>query len=102
MNEHENPKKGGVMQTQNWTVPNPELEHVLIGTPRRSLAFKVQDFLFSKHKIRAALKPQDELWTLEYFPSPDGPTIAEARGIAEAYLTAISAIQIPERKGTDT
>jgi hypothetical protein len=90
------------MQTQIWTIPNPELEHTLIATPRRSLAFRVQDFLFSKHKIRAALKPRDELYLLEFYPLPDGPTIAEARGIAEAYLTAISAIQIPERKGTDT
>jgi hypothetical protein len=90
------------MQTQTWTIPNPELEHTLIATPKRSLAFQVQSFLYAEHKIRAALKPQDELWTLEYFPLPDGPTIDQARGIATAFLTAIEAIRIPEQKGTDS
>jgi hypothetical protein len=102
MTTHENPKKGGSMQTQNWTVPNPELEHTLIATPKRSLAFQVQSFLYANHKIRASLKADDELWTLEFYPMPDGPTIAEARGIAEAFLTAISAIRIPGRNGVDT
>jgi hypothetical protein len=97
MTTHENPKKGGSMQTLIWTQPAPDLEHILIATPKRSLAFQVQSFLYAKHKVRAALKPHDELWTLEYHPSLDGPTIAEARGIAEAYLLAIEAIRIPEK-----
>jgi hypothetical protein len=93
----EKPKKGGSMQTETWTIPEPDLEHVLIATPKRSLAFKIQNFLYAKHKIRAALKAQDELWTLEFHPMPDGPTIEEARALANAFLTAIEAIRIPEK-----
>ena len=80
-----------------WIQPGLNLESVLIQTPKRSLAFKVQSFLFSEHKIRSAFKPNDELWSLEYHPLPDSPTIEQARAIAVAYLTAIDAIRIPTK-----
>jgi hypothetical protein len=78
-----------------WNLPDSSLERVLCATPRRSLAFRVQSFLYAKHKVRAALKAQDELWVLEYHPAPDGMPLEEARAICEAFLVALRAVCIP-------
>jgi hypothetical protein len=78
-----------------WNLPDPSLEHVLCVLEGRTLAFKVQSYLFSRHGVRAALKQRDgDVWALEYHPAPDGLPLEEARAIATAFLVAVRAVCI--------
>lgn len=73
----------------------PDPAHVLGEFSTQKLALEIQSRLFDTHKIRASLLQCADLWVLEYFPKPHGPTIAEARAITQAYQTALKPITVP-------
>jgi hypothetical protein len=76
-----------------WNLPDLSLETVLCATEGRTLAFKVQGYLFSNHGVRAGLKQRHgDVWALEYHPAPDSLPLEEARAIAEAFLVAVRAV----------
>jgi hypothetical protein len=81
------------LKSETWALPDSSLETFLCATEGRTLAFKVQSFLFSRHNVRAGLKQRHgNVWVLEYHPAPDGLPLEEARAICEAFLVALRAV----------
>jgi hypothetical protein len=75
----------------------PDPEHAIGEFSTQKEALEIQSRLFDTHKIRASLLQCANLWVLEYFPKPHGPTITEARAITQAYQTALKPITVPTK-----
>jgi hypothetical protein len=104
--QREKPKRGNPMNhleeatvqsefspSATWKIPDSSLERVLCAMEGRTLAFKVQGYLFSNHGVRASLKQRNgDVWALEYFPALDGLPLEQARAICEAFLVALRAV----------
>jgi hypothetical protein len=71
--------------------------HVLAEFETQREALRIQSQLFATHSIRASVLQNRDVWTVSYHPKPSGPTITEARAIAQAYRMALNPIQIPEK-----